>query len=257
MAFPGQIAGRVPGWPRGSLARAASQSSRAASSGPPWVINASLQLSSKHRRNLVPASETTAAASRSAGSSLAASTEITHSAMQPGDRPRSPAARGCNMPPAQLLKAKEPPPPSSNGSGGRTVYYARHQSRKRQRGNHPPAMPIAAGCIPCRKTNPTNSPRGAPKAARIPGSRTRRVTDRSLSPSGTMDVMAADLSPGYGGHTLERWLYTDGETGAQSRCLGAQGKHLRLARYELGRTEGLKAVPHTKDGFDVRAAVVA
>ena len=44
---------------------------------------------------------------------------------------------------------------------------------------------------------------------------------------------------------------------AQSRCLGAQGKHLRLARYELGRTEGLKAIPHTKDGFDVRAAVVA
>ena len=43
----------------------------------------------------------------------------------------------------------------------------------------------------------------------------------------------------------------------RSRCLGAQGKHLRLPLYALGRTKGLKAVPHTKDGFDVRAAVLA
>jgi hypothetical protein len=76
-------------------------------------------------------------------------------------------------------------------------------------------------------------------------------------PSGIMDVIGRRPSPWHGGHTLERWLRPDWEKGGRSCRLGAQRKHLRLPLYEVRRTEGLKAVPHTKNGFDVLAAVLA
>jgi hypothetical protein len=79
----------------------------------------------------------------------------------------------------------------------------------------------------------------------------------SLSPSGTTDRMAADLSPGYGGHTLERWLCPDGGNGRPVPLFRRSRQTFAAGTLRVGAHGRAERGTHTKDGFDVRAAVVA